>query len=509
VLALLRERLTNEQIAERLDVSLATAKYHVSEILSKLGVESREEAAVWERPAAPVIAWWQRLLAPLTLAKAAGVAASLAAAAGLAVLAWGVLRTSGDDDSAASATATATLGASPSVTPPADTVFEPLAITDPESTKLLFRRGQNGLDPGTLWLSDLDGANAEILIDEAVVSDVIAVVPHWQTGNPTVYYSLTQSLPEPTYPAVPHSRQTISTLDLVTGERVEVLGFEIKGNQSEAYADLKDGGRYIAYTDTEGLAIFDSASAEVRRVLSKNLPPECAGQEGRVPSCSTGFLRPAWSPDGSLLAVNQVFWESGDVLVVDVDMEPPLVTNIQYDGIYPFGWSPSGNALCAVDIGSHDETVGLIVSRPPNWQPEAFLTDYPSGLLRTPSYLATAYADEGMWGCVWLDEKTVAVMHDVFIEPGIRPKEILVLDLETSNAMSFQEHNEFTSSRDILAVPERNLLISQFQRSPHYPDPIGDTMTPEVVDAETGARAAILTTEDRVLAAIAAELLEP
>jgi DNA-binding CsgD family transcriptional regulator len=47
VLALIREGLTNEQIAERLGVSFGTAKYHVAEILSKLSVSSREEAARW------------------------------------------------------------------------------------------------------------------------------------------------------------------------------------------------------------------------------------------------------------------------------------------------------------------------------------------------------------------------------------------------------------------------------------------------------------------------------
>jgi DNA-binding CsgD family transcriptional regulator len=44
ILALLREGLTNPQIAERLAISLETAKHQVSEILSKLGVESREAA---------------------------------------------------------------------------------------------------------------------------------------------------------------------------------------------------------------------------------------------------------------------------------------------------------------------------------------------------------------------------------------------------------------------------------------------------------------------------------
>ena len=45
VLALIREGLTNEEIARRLGISIRGARYHVGEILSKLGVSSREEAA--------------------------------------------------------------------------------------------------------------------------------------------------------------------------------------------------------------------------------------------------------------------------------------------------------------------------------------------------------------------------------------------------------------------------------------------------------------------------------
>ncbi|MBI5813872.1 MAG: response regulator transcription factor [Meiothermus silvanus] len=46
VLHLLAEGLSNKQIAKRLEVSEHTAKFHVAAILSKLGVESRTEAAV-------------------------------------------------------------------------------------------------------------------------------------------------------------------------------------------------------------------------------------------------------------------------------------------------------------------------------------------------------------------------------------------------------------------------------------------------------------------------------
>ena len=48
VLALLREGLSNEQIAGRLGISLDGVKFHVSEILGKLGVTSRNEAARWQ-----------------------------------------------------------------------------------------------------------------------------------------------------------------------------------------------------------------------------------------------------------------------------------------------------------------------------------------------------------------------------------------------------------------------------------------------------------------------------
>ncbi|GAB7007098.1 AAA family ATPase [Nocardioides sp. AN3] len=45
VLALLREGLTNGQIADRMFISAKTAEHHVSAILTKLGVESRSQAA--------------------------------------------------------------------------------------------------------------------------------------------------------------------------------------------------------------------------------------------------------------------------------------------------------------------------------------------------------------------------------------------------------------------------------------------------------------------------------
>ena len=115
VLDLLREGLTNEQIAARLGVTHDTAKFHVSEILSKLGVESRQEAARW--------AGRQRVLRTLGLPvallrkltsipawKLAGGAVIASVAVGLGALAAGVFLTD-------SATAPEEEAAAPTVTP--------------------------------------------------------------------------------------------------------------------------------------------------------------------------------------------------------------------------------------------------------------------------------------------------------------------------------------------------------------------------------------------------------
>jgi DNA-binding CsgD family transcriptional regulator len=105
VLALVREGLTNEQIGARLGITERTAKYHVSEILSKLGLRDRQEAAAWSaeggrRP------WWATAVAPLGhfarklspgwLSPAVAGGLALVVAAGVGALVWGVLVTGGD-----------------------------------------------------------------------------------------------------------------------------------------------------------------------------------------------------------------------------------------------------------------------------------------------------------------------------------------------------------------------------------------------------------------------------
>jgi len=107
VLALLRDGLSNEEIAARLEVSPSTAKFHVSEILGKLGLSTRDEAARWQPDrvagrgflSAPLAALRRLHLGwPLQLA---GGALILAVVAGIGALVWGVVASGGGASSSA------------------------------------------------------------------------------------------------------------------------------------------------------------------------------------------------------------------------------------------------------------------------------------------------------------------------------------------------------------------------------------------------------------------------
>jgi DNA-binding CsgD family transcriptional regulator len=164
VLALLRAGLTNEQIASRLDVSPATAKYHVSEILSKLGVGTREEAAAWA-PEVEGEGWTWRRWALVGLGTATVVGTMLV----LGLLAWGVFGTDEEEGDTVAAV-------SPSQTPEPLLENVPLTATSappsliapspdgawPECPELTVEDLPDGLhlmDRGTCELSTLTDAD--------------------------------------------------------------------------------------------------------------------------------------------------------------------------------------------------------------------------------------------------------------------------------------------------------------------------------------------------------------
>jgi Response regulator containing a CheY-like receiver domain and an HTH DNA-binding domain len=119
VLDLVREGQTNPQIAKRLEISLETVKHHVSEILSKLDVPTREAAAEWALEKGGGL---DRLSALGLMAKVTLVAAAAVALVGTGVLAWVIAFGPGGDSEENSAIETWL--AAPAE-PPADCAVSP------------------------------------------------------------------------------------------------------------------------------------------------------------------------------------------------------------------------------------------------------------------------------------------------------------------------------------------------------------------------------------------------
>jgi DNA-binding CsgD family transcriptional regulator len=112
VLALIRDGLSNEEIAERLGISVSGAKYHVSEILSKLGLENRHDAARWrsDDERVPVVAPpGLRHLFGRWLSPAITGALAVAIASGAALLVWALVASRGGDPVGATMTQTLTV----------------------------------------------------------------------------------------------------------------------------------------------------------------------------------------------------------------------------------------------------------------------------------------------------------------------------------------------------------------------------------------------------------------
>lgn len=122
VLDLLVKGYTNRQIGEALGISLDGAKWHVSEIIGTLGVDTREEAADYWREYNGLPARLRRVGAALTGGLALRWAAAVAGVVVLAVVAgvvWVTLREAGGDEAAGTPAATTTaVAAIPPATPP-------------------------------------------------------------------------------------------------------------------------------------------------------------------------------------------------------------------------------------------------------------------------------------------------------------------------------------------------------------------------------------------------------
>ncbi len=182
ILALIAHGCTNGQIAERLGITLDGAKWHVSEIMAKLGASSREEAvAAWQAERAPRAriaraARWAG--ATLFTNQAAGIIAGVTVAAVViaAVVVMVAASNGGNDSNPAAVTSptsgttstpatSATAAASPSNTAaavPSPAVTIPGPLVPPASlTKFEMLDGNNG------WAFDAGSAGSHFILRTA------------------------------------------------------------------------------------------------------------------------------------------------------------------------------------------------------------------------------------------------------------------------------------------------------------------------------------------------------
>jgi DNA-binding CsgD family transcriptional regulator len=128
VLDLIRRGLSNAEIADRLAIARETVKWHVSEILSKLGVETREAAAAWPQEELLEGRSLRRLGGVALILRLAGASLVAATVAGVAVFGWAVISTSGGDNGDQAVAATASSNPARPISVPGSATPTPTAV---------------------------------------------------------------------------------------------------------------------------------------------------------------------------------------------------------------------------------------------------------------------------------------------------------------------------------------------------------------------------------------------
>ncbi len=178
VAALLARGYSNAEIAERLGISLDGAKWHVSELIGKFGVDSRDEVAdAWEAHRRSRRWAWLGAIAGLAPLKVAAVAAGvLAVGAGAATIVAVAAQAGGGDDTPAEQAATPVPSATPTATPT-------IALPAPPGTVFTAQEALGiALAALEAYLRELDGD----VVTPVQVSDLQLESATWNPGI-TVY----------------------------------------------------------------------------------------------------------------------------------------------------------------------------------------------------------------------------------------------------------------------------------------------------------------------------------
>jgi TolB protein len=341
VLDLVRLGLTNEEIAGRLGITEAGIKYHVSQILSKLGVTTRGEAA--GVALAPSRRWWA---APPLAARAAGAAVVLAALAGLGLLAWGVLRTSDG--------ATGSVGEIVFVSDRSGdheiwvvdangdnlrqvTQMPPMnyaPVLSPDGRTIAFSHSPGGEESSDLYLIKTDGSDLRQL---TTTKQSYEESPSFLPDGQTIVYTRNGAL---------------YSID-VSGENERPLG--LRAFTADAAPDRPE----IAYTAGVMGLHYEAPVVSIRDLED--------GTSRRLTTEMAYTASPSWSPDGTRIAMECAREPIITMFGAPTPADPVGICVVDADGsnlrkIAEWGqhptWSPDGNWIAFV--GSGEQGIALI-----------------------------------------------------------------------------------------------------------------------------------------------------
>lgn len=181
VIELMAKGKTNAKIGDALGIRLDGAKWHVSEILSVLGVDTREQAVeVWREQARldRRVGRAVRAISPTAGLKLVGTGAAAALVAGTALGVWILLANGGGDP-----------GTSPGVSPSADVATPPVPQATATWTPFIVGTATPRVEPGAANHEALRSANLVVYADQ--FSDEL-----WASGmHEIVVYDLDSGRP--------------------------------------------------------------------------------------------------------------------------------------------------------------------------------------------------------------------------------------------------------------------------------------------------------------------------
>jgi len=326
VLSLLRDGLSNPEIAERLAITRDAVKYHVSEILSKLGVSTREEAAIWrpyERP------WWAAAVAAVggaarhlsPLGRIAAIGASVAAIAGVALLAWGVLATSGGDGEDAN---------TPAASGPAGLVSSESPASADSSDRLISLGKIAHTRDGDLWVVDLDTGEERLLLESSVMHGEGSAIhsPKWSPDGKWIAYGGDRKGGGPFF-------------------QLEVIAVTGSAELSSVGGPIVDGPvAFWEWSPTANVLAYQMANDNSIGIWE----PGVQRTQLLGPDSQRG--RFVWSPDGRRLAIGTIEQPEPEPTTRDrlyvYDLETGVLRALPTDGVaFPrlHSWSPGGNWL--------------------------------------------------------------------------------------------------------------------------------------------------------------------